>query len=147
MDIRYHIFLQPIKQNITTCPQDSFSKKSTINFSMLKPWKICHSSNTFFAHNSTCLLVQCPPLLTFSISFSSISRKCDFGIKSLTRDSKKLSSTTLASNVKVSKLKWITKPNVEEITWTLWLNTTWWSLASDVEVSKLKWTTKPTLQT
>jgi hypothetical protein len=43
----------------------------------------------------------------------------------LTKDSKKLSLTTLASNVEVSKFKWITKSNVEEITWTIWLNTTW----------------------
>ncbi len=110
---------------MTTCPQDLFSEKSTINFPMLKPWKTCHSSNTFSTHSSTCLLVQCPPLLTFSISFSSISTKCDFEIKSLTKDSKKLSLTTLASNVEVSKFKWITKSNVEEITWTIWLNTTW----------------------
>jgi hypothetical protein len=65
----------------------------------------------------------------------------------MTKDSKKLSLTTLASNVEVSKFKWITKPNVEEITWTLRLNTTWWSWALDVEVSKLKWTIKSTLQT
>lgn len=63
------------------------------------------------------------------------------------RDYKKLSLTTLASNVEVSNFKWITKPNVEGITWTPWLNTKWWSWASDVEVSKLKWTIEPTLQT
>jgi hypothetical protein len=63
--------------------EDSFFERSTIELVVSKPRKTFHSSNAFFAHSSTCLLILRPPLFTLSTSFSSRSRNQFFKIGSL----------------------------------------------------------------
>jgi len=119
VNISYHLFYATCRtkhDNMSTISITKFSslERSTLDFPMLKPQKTLHSLNTFFAHDSTCLLALQSPLFTCSISFSSRPRMWDFGMESLTLDTQKWSLTTwaLISNVRVSKFIWIMKPKM-----------------------------------
>jgi len=61
--------------SIKSLTKKSFKKILTMNFIVSKPWKIFHSSKSFFTQNSTCLLTLQLPLFTFSSFFSSINKK------------------------------------------------------------------------